>query len=1241
MSFRFINWRWFSVWRTWLTRCALLGLLVLVAASSFLLIAQQQRQQPQGQGALQWQYGQSDQGYSLAHASNLARENLDYVAASAQEIETVLGEQPGLLVELQHWLARDATDHGQMVDEKQMSEAGIFARLDSDRQFRAVATRLLQRYGYLTPEVNPKSKLAMQQQIELQAEQRRLEQEPAGQPLPGYYPGEGQSYPAYGRGPGASPQMPRYRQNPQPYLAPQWGPLPGAPQNQPDLNGPGGQPFNLWEADQNPGLQMIPNSPGGSNATLSGNSLRQANLGSADSPGGLNSPGGMGSLGGLSEASSVNGTDTLGGMGSLGAMGGLGVTRGSYAYGQGVNSLAASANVPSLPNQEFGSYASRSQMEQTLREQGPESPGPPQGMQIRPWQNSPYYRQTGATYQEPAARPAVVHRPNPYSDIPSLYDLYEQVSSHSPKLARFGLEVFENAPVGTAELPMDLPAGPDYVVGPGDGLTISLWGSVASRMYRVVDREGRLSLPEVGPLMVSGETMGAVQQRVQQALRTQFRDVSADVSLARLRTVRVYVVGEVLNPGAYDISSLSTPLNALLAAGGPTKDGSLRMVKHYRGKELVQDVDLYDLLLHGVRSDLQRLENGDTILVPPVGPEVHVEGMVRRPAIYELHGEKTLAQVLQLAGGILPTAALRHIEVQRVEAHEKRTMLSLNIRNPKGSEAINEQLESFAVDDGDVIRIFPIAPYNEDAVYLEGHVLRPGRYSYHPGMRLGDLIASYSDLLPEPARHYAEIIRLQPPDYSPGVESFDLASALANPKASPQLEPLDTVRVFSRFDFHYVPVVTVSGDVRDPGTYRTSGVVRVRDAIYQAGGVAPDAYLGSAQLVRNLPDGKLKITSINLREALKGDPLENVLLESRDRILVHRNALAADPPSVYVEGQVVRPGRFPLTANLRISELVGMAGGLKRSADRQMADLTSYNVDGSGPGAKEHQQINLEAALKGAGNQDLTLEDGDVLTIKELPGWNDIGASITVRGEVRHPGTYGITAGERLSSVLERAGGFLPTAYPPAAVLERISVKQLQEKSRNELIQQVEQNATDVKVSLNSTAADQAALQSAALQQQQQVLAALKNAPVTGRLVVHLRNNLKSFENSQDDIKVQAGDILVIPKRPDFVLVTGQVYNSNAITYEPGRTAGWYLSRAGGVTGLGNKKAIFIVRSDGSVASGSENHWWHGDVLSAQMGPGDTIVVPEKPIGGSLFWKNLIQISQVASSTAIVATLIP
>src|SRR3989442_15221506 len=282
-------------------------------------------------------------------------------------------------------------------------------------------------------------------------------------------------------------------------------------------------------------------------------------------------------------------------------------------------------------------------------------------------------------------------RPNPYADALSLYDLYVQANSPNRKTERFGLEVFRNGTADPDILPMDLPVGPDYVVGPGDSLSIDLWGGVSQRLLRTVDREGRLALPEAGPVLVSGRTLGDVQQEVQRVLRTQFRDVSADVSLQRLRTVRVYVVGNVASPGAYDVSSLSTPLNALFTAGGVTPQGSLRRLQHYRGKQLVEEVDAYDLLLHGIRGDLERLENGDSLLVPPLGPVVKADGMVRRPAIYELRNEKTLEEALDLSGGILPAPALRRIAGHRLVAHQNPTTLSPENRKTTDAETKREK----------------------------------------------------------------------------------------------------------------------------------------------------------------------------------------------------------------------------------------------------------------------------------------------------------------------------------------------------------------------------------------------------------------------------------------------------------------------------------------------------------------------------------------------------------------------
>ncbi|MGC2447172.1 MAG: SLBB domain-containing protein, partial [Candidatus Sulfotelmatobacter sp.] len=775
-------------------------------------------------------------------------------------------------------------------------------------------------------------------------------------------------------------------------------------------------------------------------------------------------------------------------------------------------------------------------------------------------------------------------------------------------------------------------------VGTGDTLAIDFWGSASQRLIRLVDREGRIALPESGPLLVQGKTLGEIQSNVQQALRTVFANVSADVSLSRLRTIRVYVVGEVVQPGAYDISSLSTPLNALLAAGGVTSRGSLRMLKHMRGKQLIEEVDAYDLLLHGVRSDLQRLENGDSLLVPPVGPEATIEGMVRRPAVYELRDETSLAEALELAGGILPSATLRHVEVQRLEAHQKRTMLSLDLGSNKDAGEIQKAMEAFNIQDGDQIHIFPIAAYNQDAIYLEGHVQRPGRYSYKKGMKFTDLVTSYEDLLPEPAPHYAEIIRLNPPDFRPSVESFDISSALSNPASAPVLQPLDTVRIFSRYDFEPPPEVSVGGEVRRPGSYRTSGQAHLRDAIFLAGGITPDAALESAQLFRTESDGTMKILSVDLKQALAGNPVDNLLLEARDRLLVHRNLERVDAPTVVIKGEVAKPGRYPLTSNMRVEDLVHTAGGLKRSAFADSADLTRFSA---AQGGSERLQVRLGAAVTGDVNENVPLHNGDVLAIRQIPEWNDLGASVTVKGEVQHPATYGINPGERLSSLLARCNGFTPEAFPYGAVLVRQEVREVEMKSHFELVSRLKNEETYLKA-LPDSDADQKQAKLTAIAQTDTALQQLEAAPPVGRVVIHLPSNINRLARTPADIELRNGDVLYIPKKTNYVVVSGQVFNSTAVSYLPGRSAKWYLSQAGGFTQIADKSGVFVIRADGSVlASKNNSGFWSGDPLNAVLKPGDSIIVPERaPKLANRNWAPIMQAAQVASSVALTVAYI-
>jgi protein involved in polysaccharide export with SLBB domain len=746
--------------------------------------------------------------------------------------------------------------------------------------------------------------------------------------------------------------------------------------------------------------------------------------------------------------------------------------------------------------------------------------------------------------------PNVLRRPAPYN-LRSLRDLYTQVPDSPEHLRRFGSDVFvmrwaarsssgasdRNGGIGA----MDVPVGPDYVLGPGDELSISLWGGVSENLLRVVTREGAVSLPEAGLVQVAGLTLERAQAVIQNALQPQYRNAHAAVTVSRFRSIRLFVVGDVQRPGSYEISSIASPVSALYEAGGPTAAGSLRVLRHIRGGNQIGEIDLYDFMLHGFRSSHEKLETGDTLLVPPVGPQVAVFGAVKRPAIYELRSEKSLAEVLEDAGTVTAAGAIAHITVERVVANRGREEIGLNADAGEDPSVTMARLAAFEVHDGDRVHIATVAPFQERVVYLAGHVVRPGKIAYRDNMRLSDVLRSYNDMLPEPA-DTAEVVRLVAPDMHPETIEFNVADVMIG-NTPLTLQAFDTIRVFGRYE---------------------------RDA-----------------------------------------------------------------PTVTVRGEVQRPGSYPLFEGMSAAQLVRAAGGFKRDALLSRADLTSYDVVSGSKVSVSRRDVSIGAAvLKTDDGSDVLLKVGDVLTIHQITGWNDIGAAITIEGEVAHPGTYGLQEGEHLSDLLKRAGGFRTTAYPEGAVLTRAEVAALEEKSREELIRQIETSSAAARLAPRVSESDQAAESQAIQQQQDQVIARLKSHPASGRLVIHIGEDIASWAGTSADIEVRRGDVLRIPKRPSFVLVSGQVYNSSAITLSPGKTAEWYLQRAGGPTEIANRKEIFVIRASGEVI-GRRSGAWHDDVLSTKLNAGDTVVVPQKIVGSSHVWRALLGTAQMAASIAI------
>ena len=383
------------------------------------------------------------------------------------------------------------------------------------------------------------------------------------------------------------------------------------------------------------------------------------------------------------------------------------------------------------------------------------------------------------------------------------------------------------------------------------------------------------------------------------------------------------------------------------------------------------------------------------------------------------------------------------------------------------------------------------------------------------------------------------------------------------------------------------------------------------------------------------PDLHPETLNFNLPDVLIGNA--NLALLPFDTVRVF-GRYEADPPTVMILGEVLRPGKYPMSEGMSAAKLVRAAGGFKRDALEDSADLTSYEIHDGKQVAQHLLAVRIGAAVSAGDLQaDVPLKPGDVVTIHQISNWDDIGQSVTVSGQVRYPGSYGFHDGERLSSVLLRAGGLLPTAYPSGAILIREQVKDLEQKSRDELVRQIEANTAAARLAPGVSSANGAGVLQLIKEQQSQILTDLKSHPPVGRMVIHIDADIQKWANTAADIELRRGDVLTVPKQPGFVLVSGQVYNSTALTFTPGKSAGWYLSRAGGTNSTANRKEIFIIRANGTVVGRRSGTWFEGDVLSTRLNPGDVIVVPQKIIGGSLFWRNLLTAGQLAASVAITS----
>ena len=763
----------------------------------------------------------------------------------------------------------------------------------------------------------------------------------------------------------------------------------------------------------------------------------------------------------------------------------------------------------------------------------------------------------------------------------------------------FGRELFRMAPSTFA--PADqIPVTPDYVIGPGDQIVVRMWGHDNFNGRLTVDRSGAIYIPQIGSIHIAGERFNDLQGRIQQELSRAYRNFQLSVNMGQLRSIQVFVLGEALHPGAYTVSSLSTAFNALLASGGSTPQGSLRKLEVRRGPQTVATIDLYDFVLRGDKSKDVTLQAGDVLFIPAVGAQAALSGSVKHPAIYELKDETTVKDLLDLAGGLTSTASNAHISIDRIEGHRERQALSF---------AMDATGLATPLRDGDVLQVGSVLASYKDSVTIRGNLANAGRFPWHEGIRLSDIIPDRESLLTN--------------DY------WLRRNRLGLP--TPLFLPLDDRRAQTD---------AWGRDFGSGGSQATVNGVQRRTG---ANGAGSNYQAGtSSQQVRSegLDDRGDYSQYGQYRSQNDSQGLNSDEMQSSQR--AERDAAANRVPNAEQESN------FSSLAQQQSSARSNLAV----DGQRNEIKVPTPEIDWSYAVIERLDPVTLRSSLIPFNlgrlvidhdqSQDLLLRPGDVITILSQSdihvGQDEQTKYIRLEGEFVSSGWYSVGPDETLADVVRRAGGLTKRAYLFGASFTRESARVMQQQRLDEYV-----TSLSIQIERSSAQRTLSSVSPTALTPnvtgERDLIQQLRGMRATGRIVLEFTPT-STGQQSIPPTPLENGDTFSVPSRPIVVSVVGAVHGQNVFLYQPERRVGDYLQLAGRPTRIADRKHEFIIRADGSIVSRETSAaLWSDHFESDAVNPGDTIVVPEKPIKPSTL-RDVIDWSQVFSQFAIGAAAI-
>ncbi|WP_207890657.1 SLBB domain-containing protein [Vibrio sinensis] len=750
----------------------------------------------------------------------------------------------------------------------------------------------------------------------------------------------------------------------------------------------------------------------------------------------------------------------------------------------------------------------------------------------------------------------------------------KQSGSH---LKHFGYDVFSGQPLSHAAI-QDMPVPLNYEIGAGDVIRIQLFGNTYQDLKLKVDREGKVVLPEYGSEYVAGQTLGELKDSITSFVKRKAIGVEALVSLSSMRAMQIFLVGEVVQPGAYNVNALTTISQVLTAAGGINETGSLRNIQLKREGRIVAHFDAYDMLIHGDSSGDVRLMAGDTLFVPVKKASVKITGQVLKPAYYELIQGTTVDNLISMAGGAKPNAYLSAVNVTRyTNKGPKQYTLDL-------SHSANR---SFALHNGDEISLQQAGATLSGAFALRGAVARQGAYQLKGNPWLSDVV-SKETLLETADLSYSLVVREKGLNKQIEVIQIDLGKLLTQPRSKYDIKLLESDQIFVfdnglNLDYWYRKKTNSTAKAKNTGD-------RVVERLDQETGALVTV------------DQSAKVAGGNIEEVAQADFVRHASRDNLLKPIVERLKAQATlnnaAPLISVSGAVKYPGVYPLAINADFNRVIEAAGGYSEQAYLFEAELTREYKQGD---KFTIDQLVFSPREVGAGQQPLILQAQDSIMIKMQPEWQrDL--TVELQGEVVFPGTYTFKRGDTIVDLLERAGGMTRFAYPNGAVFSRESLKR-QEQERLKLLNlQLKQEIGNLALRRQNTSATYTTTPQDAMV----VADELAKMEAMGRLVIDLPKAINGDPTA--NIMLENGDKLYIPNMQPVVSIMGEVQFASNHTYTPDFSIDDYLEVAGGTKKQADTGRIYVVRADGSVMMPNNSFWFSRS--SGELEPGDTIIVP-------------------------------